>query len=285
MPRPGEGEALVRMTASVVGHHDLGVVAGTLPHAPPPFTPGLEGAGTVAALGAGADAAELAVGTPVRLVTRGQAGGTWAEYAVAPVRALVPVPAGLDPVVAAACGTVATTAWAALERAGLEQGESLGVTGARGAVGSLVVQLARQRGAGRIVGWTRSPELLPEGVEAAAEGTVAEPVDALVDTVGGESLPRRLRSVRPGGRVVLVGYTAGTRVSLELPELLVADVSLLPLNMMRFRVPRDVATRLLDDVAAGRLRLATDVTDLAGLDTAIERLRSGRASGRVVLRW
>jgi len=285
VPVPGAGEALVRMTASVVSHHDLGVVAGTLPHAPPPFTPGLEGAGIVAALGEGVDAPELAAGTSVRLVTRGQAGGTWAEYAVAPARALVPVPGGLDAVVAAACGTVSAAAWAALERAGLEAGESVGVTGATGAVGSLVVQLARRRGVARVGAWTRAPTALPEDVEHAAEDASAEPVDALVDTVGGALLPQRLRAVRPGGRAVLVGYTAGEQVSLELPELMVLDVALLPLNMMRVRVPREVAVGLLEDFAAGRLRLATDVVGLDGLEAAVERLRTGRAGGRVVLRW
>jgi NADPH:quinone reductase-like Zn-dependent oxidoreductase len=283
VPCPGEGEALVRMTASAVGHHDLGVTAGTLPHAPPPFTPGLEGVGVVAALGD--PAGELTVGTAVRVVTRGQADGTWAEYVIAPTRALVPVPDGLDPAVAAACGTVSATAWAALERAGLEQGASLGVTGAAGAVGSLVVQLAAQRGAARVVAWSRSPAALPAGVEVAAAGGPAEPVDALVDTVGGELLPQRLRAVRPGGRAVLVGYTAGERVSFALPELMVLDVALLPLNMMRARVPREVTLALLDDFAVGRLELATDVVGLDGLDGAIERLRTGRAHGRVVLRW
>lgn len=285
IPAPGEGEALVRMTASVVGHHDLGVVAGTLPHAPPPFVPGLEGAGVVAALGEAVDDPELAVGSPVRVVTRGRAGGTWAEYAIAPARALVPVPHDLDAVVAAACGTVSAAAWAALERAGLEPGESLGVTGATGAVGSLVVQLARQRGTTRVVAWTRSPAALPGGVDPVADEGPAEPVDALVDTVGGELLPSRLRAVRPGGRAVLVGYTAGERISLELPELMVRDVALLPLNMMRFRVPRDVAVALLDDFAAGRLQLATDTVGLDGLDAALARLRAGRAAGRVVIRW
>jgi NADPH:quinone reductase-like Zn-dependent oxidoreductase len=126
---------------------------------------------------------------------------------------------------------------------------------------------------------------LPEGVEVAGGDGPAEPVDALVDTVGGELLPRRLHAVRPGGRAVLVGYTAGERVSIELPELMVADVALLPLNMMRFRVPREVAVGLVDEFAAGRLALATDVIGLDRLDGAIERLRAGRATGRVVLRW
>ncbi|MCZ7589152.1 MAG: zinc-binding alcohol dehydrogenase family protein [Gaiella sp.] len=285
VPHPGEGEVLLRMVAAAVGHHDLGVVAGTLPHQPPPFTPGLEGAGVVVALGEGVDDGGLAVGALVRVVTRGQANGTWAEYVAAPARALVPVPAGLEPTVAAACGTVAVAAWAALERAGLEAGGSIGVTGASGAVGSLAVQLARQRGAARVVAWTRSREALPEGVEVAADEGPAEPVDALVDTVGGELLPRRLHAVRPGGRAVLVGYTAGERVCFELPELMVVDVSLVPLNMMRFRVPREVAVGLLDDFAAGRLALATDVVGIDTLDAAVERLRSGRATGRVVLRW
>lgn len=284
VPEPAENEVVVRMSASAVGHHDLGVVAGMLPHPPPPFTPGLEGAGVVAALGGGVDDTEVAVGRPVRFVARGRAGGTWAEYVAAPARSLVPIPEGLDPAVAAACGTVSAAAWAALERAGLEGGESLGVTGASGAVGSLVVQLARQRGVPRVTEWTRSSAELPERAEATDDGQPA-PVDALVDTVGGELLPRRLHAVRPGGRAVLVGYTAGERICLELPELMVLDVALLPLNMMRFRVPREVATALLDDFAAGRLVLAVDVVDLAGLDAAIERLRAGRANGRVVLRW
>ena len=285
VPRPGVDEALVRMTASVVGHHDLGVVAGTLPHAPPPFTPGLEGAGLVAALGEGVDDARLPLGTPVRVLTRGRADGTWAAYVVAPARALVPVPEGLDPAVAAACGTVSAAAWAALERASLDEGESIGVTGGTGAVGSLVVQLAQSRGVARVVAWTRSPEALPDGVEVPFDDGPVEPVDVLVDTVGGELLPRRLHAVRPGGRAVLVGYTAGERVTIELPELMVADVALLPLNMMRTRVPREVAVGLLDDFASGSLHLATDVVALDGLHAAIERLRAGRATGRVVLRW
>jgi hypothetical protein len=66
---------------------------------------------------------------------------------------------------------------------------------------------------------------------------------------------------------------------------MVADVALLPVNMMRTRVPREVAVGLLEDFAAGRLTLATDVVSLDGLDAAIERVLAGRATGRVVLRW
>lgn len=263
-PEPAAGEVLVRLEATVIGHHDLGVAAGTLPLAQPlPYVPGLEGAG------------RLDDGTLVRVFGGGLGTtrqGTWAERVAAPAAAVVPVPQSLPPEVAAACGSSANTAWAALNDVGrVRDGESVGVTGATGAVGSLVVQLAGDR---RVVAWSRGRDEDPD-----------EPVDLLVDTVGGPDLPRRLRSVRPGGRAVLVGYTAGERVELDLPALMHGDVTLLPLNMRRRRVPPEVAAGLLEDVAAGRLTVRTDVVTLDELEQGIERLRAGRAAGRLVLRW
>ena len=134
----------------------------------------------------------------------------------------------------------------------------------------------------------RSPEraaLVPVGTEVVAGDEPVEPVDLLVDTVGGPLLAKRLRSVRRGGRAVLVGYTAGTRLCFELPDLLAADVSLLPLNMRRRRPPPDLEARLVADFAAGRLRVATEAVELADLDDAIERLNGAGAAGRVVLTW
>lgn len=263
-PQPAAGEVLVRLEATMIGHHDLGVAAGTLPLAQPlPYVPGLEGAG------------RLADGTLVRVFGGGLGmtrPGTWAEQVAAPAAAVVPVPPSLTPELAAACGSIANTAWAALHDVGaVREGESVGVTGATGAVGSLVVQLAGDR---RIVTWSRGQDDDP-----------AEPVDLLVDTVGGPDLPRRLRSVKPGGRAVLVGYTAGERVELELPALMHGDVALLPLNMRRRRVPPEVTAALLEDFAAGRLTLRTDAVTLDEVERGIERLRAGRAAGRLVLLW
>ena len=197
---------------------------------------------------------------------------------------MTPVPGSLPPALAAAYGSSANTAWAALHDAGtIADGESVGVTGATGAVGSLVVQLA---GDGRVVGWTRSPERVQARAEVLRDDEdPAEPVDLLIDTVGGPLLPRRLRSVRAGGRAVLLGYTAGERVELELPALMHGDVSLLPLNMRRRRVPPEVTAQLLDDFAAGRLTVATDVVGLDELNEGIGRLKAGRATGRLVLAW
>lgn len=151
-----------------------------------------------------------------------------------------------------------------------------------------MLQLAAQHSVRRAVAWVRSLDraaALPPGTEVVVDGGPGGPVDLLVDTVGGPLLETRLRSVRPGGHAVLLGYTAGERVCFELPDLLAADVSLLPLKMMRRRLPREMEPRLLDEFAAGRLRVATDVVRLPELGAAIARLQGGGATGRVVLTW
>lgn len=293
VPEPGPEDVLVELAAGVISHHDLTVAGGGFPLKPElPYVPGLEGAGRVVAAGSEVDLERITVGMPVRVFGGGLGAtrpGTWAEYVAVTARAAMPVPETLDPALAAACGSVAATAWAAVVDLGaLEAGERVGVTGASGAVGSLVAQLAVLHGAGSVVAWTRSPETaeaLPPEVEIAAADDAVEPVDLLVDTIGGPLLAERLGRVRPGGRAVLVGYTAGTEVRLSIPHLLAADVTLMPLNMMRRRLPKGVEAGLVADVAAGKLRLAIEVVRPHDARDAIDRLASGAASGRLVLAW
>jgi len=293
VPEPGPEDVLVRIAAGVISHHDLTVAGGNFPLRPElPYVPGLEGAGRIVRAGVEADQRTLAIGALVRVFAGGLGAtrpGTWAEYVVAPPRAVRGVPETLDVPLAAACGSVARTAWAAaIDLGALQPAERLGVTGATGAVGSLVAQLASQHGASGIVAWVRSPErvhMLPGGVEIVYGDESVEPVDLLVDTVGGPLLAERLRSVRPGGRAVLVGYTAGERVCFSLPDIMAAGVSLLPLNMMRQRVPAEVESSLVEDVAEGRLHVATEIVERHDVGEAITRLRTGTVTGRLVLQW
>jgi len=293
VPEAQPDEVLVRLAASVVGHHDLTIAGGTFVVRPPlPYIPGLEGAGHVARVGEGVDPERFAIGTAVRVYAGGLGAtrpGTWAEYVAVPERFVTPVPEAFDPAVAAACGSSALTAWtAAIGLGALQPGERLGVTGASGAVGSLVVQLAALHGAKSIVAWVRTANrarLLPPDVEHAIGDDPVEPVDLLVDTVGGPELVGRLGAVRPGGRAVLVGYTAGEQVSFSLPDLMAADVSLLPLNMMRRRPPKGLEASLVDDFAAGRLHVGIDAIQRHDVVDAIARLQGGVVSGRVVVRW
>lgn len=293
VPEAGPEDVLVELAASVVSHHDLTVAGGDFPVRPDlPYVPGREGAGRVVRAGTGVDPSRIAVGMPVRVYGGGLGAtrpGTWAQYTAVTARAVTPVPAELEPALAAASGSVAGAAWAAvIDLGGLRPGERLGVTGATGAVGSLVLQLGLGHGARSAVGWIRSPEkasLLPPGVEAAVAGEEVEPVDLLVDTVGGALLTERLGSVEPGGRAVLVGYTAGKEACFSLPRLMAADVSLLPLNMMRRRLPKGLESQLVTDVAEGRLRVEVETVPPEDVAEAIARLERGAVSGRIVLDW
>jgi NADPH:quinone reductase-like Zn-dependent oxidoreductase len=293
VPVPGPEDVVVELAASVVSRHDLTVAGGDFPLRPSlPYVPGIEGAGRVVRAGSEVHRDRISVGMPVRVFGGGLGAtrpGTWAEYAAVTVRAATPVPPTLDLALAAACGSVAATALAAvIDLGALRPGERVGVTGASGAVGSLALQLAARNGAGSLVAWLRAPErarFLPSDVETLAPGDPVEPVDLLVDTLGGPLLPAHLRSVRPGGRAVLVGYTAGTETRLSLPDLLAADVSLLPLNMMRRRLAKGVEASLVGDVAAGRLRLAVETVAPGEIQEAIERLTRGGVSGRIVIAW
>lgn len=294
VPPVAEGEVLVKMAASVVSHHDLTVAGGDFAVRPAlPYTPGLEGAGRVVRLGEGVDPAVVSLGSPVRLYGGGLGAtrpGTWAEYVVVPARVLVDVPPTLRPEVAAACGSVALTAWVALFEVGdVQPDERLAVSGATGAVGSVVVQLALQHGVEGVTAFLRSKERerdLPPGVDVVIGDAAAEPrPDLLVDTVGGALLPARVAMVKAGGRAVLVGYTAGNQASFDIPNLLAADVSLRPLNMMRRRPPRDLEVRLIDQFAAGELKVATRVFEAREFATAVACLQSGGSGGRTVVRW
>ncbi|MCC7250727.1 zinc-binding alcohol dehydrogenase family protein [Hyphomicrobium sp.] len=293
-PETREGEVLVRLEATVLSRHDLDVARGRLPHHPPlPYVPGLEGAGRVIAAGPGVDCGRIREGALVRVYGGGLGAnrpGTWSELVACPARAVTPVPDGIEAVVAAACGSVALTAASALDLGRLAPGERLGVTGGSGAVGSLVLQLAHGRGVRGCVAWLRSREYasaLPPGTQLVLPGgdPPTERVDLLVDTVGGSQLPARLRSVRSGGRAVLIGYTAGSTVTFDLRNLLDGDVEVLPLNMRRRRLPDGLEAQLLNEFACGRLAVATEVVGLDDVAEALNRLDAGEVAGRLVLRW
>jgi NADPH2:quinone reductase len=109
-------------------------------------------------------------------------------------------------------------------------------------------------------------------------------IDLLVDTVGGPQLPELLPAMSPGGRVVLVGYTAGRSVTLDLPTLMDLDVSLLPLNL--FRLPartQTAAATVLGLIQDGDLDLPMTRFGLDELASAVESLARGQTVGRVVV--
>ncbi|MCY1205968.1 putative quinone oxidoreductase, YhdH/YhfP family [compost metagenome] len=262
------------MQAATVGHIDRTVWQGRfLRHPPLPYTPGVEAAGVVVA------SERYAEGQRVWLRGSGLGtlfDGTWCELIDAPDDALGVLPDAVPMALGAAFFSPTTSAWVALhEVARLQSGEQVLVTGASGAVGSLVMQLARDAGC---IATPVDPKAAPPEVASA---------DLLIDTVGGDVLAAALPAVRPGGRAVLIGYTAGPTLQLDIAHFLQRDVALLPLNMFRREAAgRAAAPELLARLADGRLHL--DVQPFALADAAlaldwIARRGHGGHRGRAVL--
>lgn len=263
-PQPRAGRTIVRMAAATVGHIDRTVCSGSfLKHPPLPYVPGVEAAGTVVA------SERYAPGRRVWLRGAGlgtTADGTWCELIDAPDEALGLLPDKVDMALGSAFFSPCTSAWVALhEIAKLQAGERVRVTGATGAVGSMAMQLAREAGA----------EVITEA---------GEPVTLLVDTVGGPVLEAALPCVAPGGRAVLVGYTAGNTLALDIAHFLQRDVALLPLNMFRREAAgRAAAPELLARLGDGRLKLEVKRFRLDEAATALEWITQRGHRGRAVL--
>jgi len=270
-PAPRPGRTIVRMQAATVGHIDRTVWRGSfLRHPPLPYTPGVEAAGIVIASG------RFAAGARVWLRGSGLGtlfDGTWCEQIDAPDEALGLLPDALPMAVGAAFFSPTTSAWVALhEVAKLQAGEQVLVTGASGAVGSLAVQLARELGC------------IASAVDPDAEAPPPASADLLIDTVGGAVLSAALPAVRPGGRAVLIGYTAGPTLQLDIAHFLQRDVALLPLNMFRREAAgRAAAPELLARLADGRLHLEVRSFALADAAVALEWIAQRGHRGRAVL--
>jgi len=265
------GRTIVRMQAATVGHIDRTVWRGSfLRHPPLPYTPGVEAAGIVVA------SERYDVGQRVWLRGSGLGtlfDGTWCELIDAPDEALGLLPNALPMTLGAAFFSPTTSAWVALhEVAKLQAGEQVLVTGASGAVGSLAMQLARDAGCTVM---RVDPDAGPPAVASA---------DLLIDTVGGSVLATALPAVRPGGRAVLIGYTAGPTLQLDIAHFLQRDVSLLPLNMFRREAAgRAAAPELLARLADGRLHLDVQSFALADAAIAIDWIAQRGHRGRAVL--
>lgn len=221
VPTPGPGEVLVRVRAASVNFPDLLMTRGEYQLKPPlPFTPGLDFAGEVAALGEGVEG--LAIDAPV---VGGARTGAFAEYIAVPAAALKPKPARLSFGEAASYGAAYLTARVALaRRADLQPGEWLLVHGAAGGVGLAAVDLAKAMGA-RVIAASASDDKLatvtrlyaPDAVVNVTGGfrdqvkaiTDGRGVDVVYDPVGGDVFDESLRCLAFDGRMLVVGFASG----------------------------------------------------------------------------
>lgn len=292
-PLPGAGEVLVRVHAAGLNGADMMQRRGLYPAPPgwPQDIPGMELAGAVAALGPGVDRFEL--GDRVMAIV---GGGAQAELCLVPERQLMPVPSVLDWPAAGALPEVFATAYDALfTQAELCSGERVLVHGGAGGVGTAAIQLARVTGAS-VTATVRNEghrDAVAElGACAIAPEGFAEhgPFDVILELVGAPNMPENLDALAPGGRVCVIGVSAGAKAEVNLLALM-GKRARIHGSTLRARSPEDKAlvARLMEKHVlplfdAGELRvLVADTYPLEQAETAYDRFAAGGKLGKIVL--
>lgn len=297
-PRPGEGQALIKGAACGLNFADLLMQEGKYQEHPPlPFTPGMEIAGTVAALGP--DTAGPAPGTRVMGFS---GGGGLAELTVLPANRLVVLPDSISFVQAAAFQIAYGTSHLALDhKARLQPGETLLVLGAAGGVGLTAVEIGKRMGA-RVVACARGADKLAIARAAGADELIDSDtpdlkaafkaiggVDVVYDPVGGAAFTAALSACRPEGRLLTIGFASGAVPSIPANLLLVKNLSVMGLywgGYLTFapHILTQSLHKLLGWLAEGALRPhISHQLPFADYPKGLDLLKTRQATGKVVI--
>jgi putative PIG3 family NAD(P)H quinone oxidoreductase len=302
VPRPGQGQILIRIEAAGINRPDALQRAGL--YNPPPQAsdlPGLEAAGTIAALGPGvtgwAEGDEVCALLP---------GGGNAEYAVTPASHALPVPAGLTMRQAACLPECFFTVWSNLfQRAGLGAGQRVLIHGGSSGIGTTAIQLAAVRGA-RVfatagtdekcaacaaLGAERAINYRSEDfVAVAAAATGGRGLDLILDMVGGDYLARDVRALAPDGRLVMIAFLGGAKAELNFAQVMtkrltVTGSTLRPQSIeAKARIAAALEAEVWPLLASGRIAPVMDRTfALEEAAAAHARMESSAHIGKIVL--
>ncbi|WP_406640115.1 zinc-binding alcohol dehydrogenase family protein [Amycolatopsis sp. WGS_07] len=274
-PAPGPGQAVVEVEAVGVGYFDIMNLRNGVDS-----VPGVEVVGRV---------------RDGRRVLALVLSGGYAEQVVTETDQLFPVPEHLDPADAVALGVNAMVADGAVHRAAVAPGERVLVRGASGGIGVLATQIAHARGA-EVTAVTSSPEygerLRTLGAAKIVDRTRERPeetYDVIIDTAAGPQVREHLELLRPNGRYVLCGGTAGVPEPAAF-EPLMRDFHQSPtlfafsLTSVSPEERRKSWDRVLKLVADGQLSAVRDQTfPLSEAAAALQRVEQGKSFGKVVL--
>jgi NADPH:quinone reductase-like Zn-dependent oxidoreductase len=281
VPKPAAGEVLVRVHYASVNPVDWKLQqAGRLPF---PAIPGGDFAGEVVEVGS--DVTEFARGDQVAgSINQRERGGSYAEYLTAPVSEIVRKPAAFTMAEAAAYPTVAIAAWRYLiQAANVQRGERVLVHGGAGGTGSVIVQMAKAKGAYVIAtASARNHDFLRQlgadeviDYRATRFEDVVKNVDVVVDTVGGETLERSEQVLRDGGRLVTLVGSA--------PAQICGRGRIVCPATPPWEVKRGLEA-VAPLIAAGKLRINIDqIYPLAAAADAQLHNRNGNTRGKVVI--
>ena len=290
-PRPAAGQVVITPEAIGVGGVDVLIRRGAF--AAFGFEAGHvlggEVAGVVTALGADVD--ESWAGARVWAPT-GEGGG-YAEQALVPATALVPLPPDVSPVDAVTVAGSGVVAHFGLRHARFAPGESVLVRGAAGGIGVMAVQLAARTGAVAVTTSSaeRGARLRALGatrvLDRTGEGATGH--DVVFDVVAGEELPSFFAGLNPNGRVVTVGVVAGPPPARLVAEMFAAfrkslSFGVFSADSVSTEDRRTVAAGLLAAVGRGELdAVVHDVLPLRQAAEAHRQLDAGAVFGRIAL--
>jgi NADPH2:quinone reductase len=299
-PQPGTGEAVVKIEAIGVNFIDIYFRTGVYKTPAFPYTPGMEAAGIVSALGSGAT--ELQIGDRVAYAMNP---GAYAEYAIVPAWKLVKLPSSVDFRQGAAIMLQGMTAhYLAYSSFPLKAGQTVLVHAGAGGVGLLLTQIARKAGTTVIttVGTEEKAELSrkaganhvvlyskQEFDKEVKRLTDGKGVEVVYDSVGVDTFERSLNCLKPRGYMVLFGQSSGVVPPID-PGILAAKGSLFLTRptLANYAATRDElnwrAGDLMKWVGTGELKLKIDhVFRLAEAGRAHQALEGRKTTGKVLL--
>lgn len=295
---PGPGEISLRVAACGLNFADLLMRDGKYQEKPPlPYTPGMEVAGTVLALGPNTQGP--APGTRVLAFVNH---GGLAEQAIAPANRVVAIPDAMPFSEAAGFPIAYGTSHLALaHKARLQPGETLLVLGAAGGVGLTAVEIGKRMGA-RVVASARGAEKLAIARAAGADDVIDSDtpdlkaalkalggVDVVYDAVGGPAFDAALSACRPEGRILAIGFASGHVPQVPANLLLVKNLSVMGLywgGYLTFapQVLTDSLKTLLGWYEAGGLRPHISHTlPFDQLPQGLDLLRDRKSTGKIVI--
>jgi len=310
LPIAGEGELLIRVTASGVNRPDVLQRSGHYP--PPPGAsdiPGLEVAGVIVSGDAKAlQAAGLAVGDRVcALVT----GGGYADHCVAPVGQCLPVPKGLSDVEAASLPETFFTVWSnVFDRGRLQAGETLLIQGGSSGIGVTAIQMAKAMGA-RVIVTAGSDSKCEACIQLGADHAInykthdfvqeakrltdGRGVDVVLDMVAGDYVAREVEALAEDGRLVIIavqgGIQSGFNSGLVLRRRLTITGSTLRPRPVAFKaaIAQSLRKHVWPLIESGHIRPVIHSTFVADRDHGAAQahtlMESNQHIGKIVLTW
>ena len=310
VPQAGEGELLIRVSASGVNRPD---VLQRMGHYPVPAgasdVPGLEVAGVIESGDAAAlAAAGLKVGDRVCALV---AGGGYARHCVAPVAQCLPVPAGLSDVEAASLPETFFTVWSnVFDRAQLQTGETVLVQGGSSGIGVTAIQMAKAMGATVIV-TAGSDDKCAACVALGADHAInykthdfaaeamrltnGKGVDVVLDMVAGDYVAREVDCLAEDGRLVIIALQGGTKGHFDAGKVLrrrlhITGSTLRPRPVaFKTAIARNLRERVWPLIESGLIKPVIHATfDAASADGAANAHRlmeSNQHIGKIVLTW